>query len=332
MPTCIRCNKNISLLGRLSFDATNRQCGDCVQELRTHALVAEKARGEALSRFRQFFLSITSSRLISEEDWQSLTGGAANDRLDLKDALAYVLGDALHFLEKTLTFFYADGEISEEDDNYLRTMIQILEIPQSHAAPLLQRLGYLKNLTDIKRGLLPTVTPRVHVESDETCHLDVGALSPKDTARSATNISGQLLATNKKLYFLSQSGGFDIQWKRIMRIERQQTGVYLQLSTKKGNGYYHVGDPMYVEAVLETIVKMVNRGLVTQFSDAATRHIPQDVKTAVWQRDQGKCVQCGAASYLEFDHIIPFGKGGASTVNNVQLLCRKCNLAKGGRL
>jgi hypothetical protein len=332
MPTCIRCNKNVGLLGRLTYNTSTRQCGDCERVLREQARAAEQSRAEALHRFRQYFLSITSSRLISEEDWQGLTGGAAHGGLDLGDALAHVLGDALHFLEKSLTFFYADGEISEDEDRYIRTMVAVLEIPPGHATPLLGRLNYLKNLTEIKRGLLPSVVPRFHIESGETCHLEIDAVYRKEMARSVAHVGGHLVATNKKLYFLSQSGGFDVQWKRIMRIERQPSGVYLQLSTKKGNGYYQVADPMLVEAVLETIVKMANRGLVSQFADAASRHIPQDVKIAVWQRDRGKCVQCGESSYLEFDHIIPFGKGGASTFNNVQLLCRKCNLAKGGRL
>ncbi|MGV0157167.1 HNH endonuclease [Rhodococcus sp. GB-02] len=43
-------------------------------------------------------------------------------------------------------------------------------------------------------------------------------------------------------------------------------------------------------------------------------------------------MECGASTYLEYDHIIPFSRGGASTEGNVQLLCRACNLAKGARV
>ena len=43
-----------------------------------------------------------------------------------------------------------------------------------------------------------------------------------------------------------------------------------------------------------------------------TRLIPSAVKLAVWKRDGGKCVQCGATDELHFDHIIPFSKGGTS--------------------
>ena len=60
--------------------------------------------------------------------------------------------------------------------------------------------------------------------------------------------------------------------------------------------------------------------------------IPQDVKVAVWQRDGGSCVQCGAASELEFDHIIPLAMGGSNTFRNLQLLCGSCNREKGASL
>ncbi len=60
--------------------------------------------------------------------------------------------------------------------------------------------------------------------------------------------------------------------------------------------------------------------------------VPQDVMDAVWRRDEGKCVECGSKENLEFDHIIPFSKGGASTYRNIQLLCEECNRRKSNKL
>jgi len=60
--------------------------------------------------------------------------------------------------------------------------------------------------------------------------------------------------------------------------------------------------------------------------------IPQDVMDKVWNRDGGKCVKCGAQENLEFDHIIPFSKGGATTYRNMQLLCKKCNIEKTNKI
>ncbi len=63
---------------------------------------------------------------------------------------------------------------------------------------------------------------------------------------------------------------------------------------------------------------------------APTRRIPSRVKVAVWKRDRGRCVICGATDDLHFDHIIPLSKGGSSYVaENIQLLCARHNLQKG---
>jgi hypothetical protein len=60
-----------------------------------------------------------------------------------------------------------------------------------------------------------------------------------------------------------------------------------------------------------------------------TRVIPSKVKVEVWQRDKGKCVNCGSMTNLHFDHMIPFSRGGTSlSAKNIQLLCMTCNLAK----
>lgn len=57
--------------------------------------------------------------------------------------------------------------------------------------------------------------------------------------------------------------------------------------------------------------------------------LPQEVRIEVWQRDSGRCVECGSQENLEFDHIIPFAMGGSSTARNLQLLCGDCNRRKG---
>jgi 5-methylcytosine-specific restriction endonuclease McrA len=60
-----------------------------------------------------------------------------------------------------------------------------------------------------------------------------------------------------------------------------------------------------------------------------SRFIPQDVRIQVAARDKGKCRECGSNEDLHFDHVIPWSKNGANTVNNIQLLCGRCNRRKG---
>ena len=54
----------------------------------------------------------------------------------------------------------------------------------------------------------------------------------------------------------------------------------------------------------------------------------------VMQRDNFKCCICGASPAkdpsveLHVDHIVPWSKGGETTIDNLQTLCSKCNLGK----
>ena len=62
------------------------------------------------------------------------------------------------------------------------------------------------------------------------------------------------------------------------------------------------------------------------------RKISSNVRKEVWNRDEGKCVRCGSREKLEYDHIIPFSKGGSNTARNIELLCEKCNRSKGAKI
>ena len=97
-------------------------------------------------------------------------------------------------------------------------------------------------------------------------------------------------------------------------------------SSGKGTGLYAVTDPELVHAVLSVAVSRANQTIVYQGTEG--RHIPRDVRQRVWQRYGGRCAQCGATQYLEFDHIVPHAKGGNNGDKNVQLLCRGCNAKK----
>ena len=69
------------------------------------------------------------------------------------------------------------------------------------------------------------------------------------------------------------------------------------------------------------------RGVRAKVSHRA-RHIPADVRAEVYKRDGGVCTfvsddgqRCGCRHALEYDHIVAVADGGASTVENLRLLC-----------
>ncbi|HEV2913188.1 MAG TPA: HNH endonuclease signature motif containing protein [Pyrinomonadaceae bacterium] len=54
-------------------------------------------------------------------------------------------------------------------------------------------------------------------------------------------------------------------------------------------------------------------------------------KREVFERDKGICQICGLAdATIQYDHKIPLERFGATVVENLQLLCRACNVEKRG--
>lgn len=84
----------------------------------------------------------------------------------------------------------------------------------------------------------------------------------------------------------------------------------------------------------EVIQELSQMGVITteDYTSKKREPIPQDVQNKVWNRDGGKCVKCGNNENLEFDHIIPFSKGGSNTYRNLQLLCQECNRKKSNNI
>ena len=66
-------------------------------------------------------------------------------------------------------------------------------------------------------------------------------------------------------------------------------------------------------------------------SSSGSRHIPAIIRRRVWARDEGRCAfvgscgRCTETSRLEFHHLIPFARGGATTLGNIALRCRSHN-------
>ena len=66
----------------------------------------------------------------------------------------------------------------------------------------------------------------------------------------------------------------------------------------------------------------------------STRVISDKLRYNVLKRDNFKCCACGASPakdssvVLHIDHIIQWSKGGATSLENLQTLCSRCNMGK----
>ena len=65
-----------------------------------------------------------------------------------------------------------------------------------------------------------------------------------------------------------------------------------------------------------------------------SRDINLRLRFQVLERDNFKCCMCGRSPAstpglaLQVDHIKPYSKGGETVIDNLQTLCKDCNLGK----
>jgi hypothetical protein len=70
-----------------------------------------------------------------------------------------------------------------------------------------------------------------------------------------------------------------------------------------------------------------------------SRHVPANVKRAVWMRDAGRCSfvgtngrRCSERAFLELHHQEPHAFGGEATVGNIALRCKPHHARDGAGL
>ena len=139
---------------------------------------------------------------------------------------------------------------------------------------------------------------------------------------------------------LTQNGLFHTAAQGFQNKERVPERVKVYEKIRNGiwayNGIFHLIDSWVEQSegrkVFKFRLELATNQHIRKEKTPILEHnrmIPSSVKAAVWKRDGGKCVVCGATNNLHFDHIIPFSKGGSSLVaENIQLMCARHNLEK----
>jgi hypothetical protein len=101
------------------------------------------------------------------------------------------------------------------------------------------------------------------------------------------------------------------------------------------------GDPAEIfdralSALLDVLARKkvgaVARPRPARATAGGSRHVPAEVRRAVWRRDGGCCAfvaksgrRCAERGFLEFHHEVPFAVGGEATLRNISLRCRAHN-------
>jgi hypothetical protein len=172
-----------------------------------------------------------------------------------------------------------------------------------------------------------------------------------------------MLRTDRKAGFVVEGAGF---WRRyrfqagklasarplrprsLAALEQLQREQPVELIEAEGRRWWWFRDSFYWEDerlsaqdVMALVVerdtrkrRRLDRAHAALHREGVARRepIPRAVRLEVWRRDGGRCIECGSDFDLQYDHVIPFSMGGATTAENLQLLCAPCNRAKGDSL
>jgi tellurite resistance protein len=299
-----------------------------------------------LTRRESLLLTVCPSRDAYVATMKSLVRSGQMDAdareqlLRLKRALAISDRDGQHFLHdaahelyrECFTMAIQDGSVSPQEKQQLSWLAEEAGLDDNQLRGYHAQIQEIERLSGYRNGRLPSLKTGKLLEGGETCHWDRACRYRYETRRSIFLASGNLLVTGKRIVFSSPEKTVSYAPSKILDIQRYAEAVELTLEARSGSGIYFVDKPLELEAILTGLVRKHKFLLSENFSSSMTRHIPDSVKREVWDRDGGRCVRCSATDYLEFDHIIPHGKGGANSVANVQILCRRCNLQKSDRI
>jgi len=79
----------------------------------------------------------------------------------------------------------------------------------------------------------------------------------------------------------------------------------------------------WVKHLIRTQVESVGLAWEPEYA-----HTPDPKRTAILERDDYECVNCGSPDELQIDHIMPKSRGGSNKPQNLQVLCGPCNRSK----
>ncbi|QLY33358.1 TerD family protein [Nocardia huaxiensis] len=296
-------------------------CRECTEEIDGY-LAAWRGRAERVLR----------TVGPGGDDWDGLWIALRYQRIEREAGQAVLRPVGHDYVERLVAFAFADGAIEQAEMDTFETAIAELGMGGPQIEDLRRRMQRGRMLTRLRSGELPVIpVTGLHLDPEERVHLNVPAIQIRQLARGPKLTEGRLICSNKKLRFTGVDTGAEMPWGRVVSVVSEGGRVVLSATSARGGATFDVADPDLAAATIEGALRVAKRLALTP-GRRDTRSIPQEVKAQVWQRDGGKCVECGDSHYLEFDHIIPISRGGATSAANLQILCRACNRSKGARI
>ncbi len=255
------------------------------------------------------------------------------DKQTLFNQSSLVINNFLHFI---LANIIADHIVEQDEINLINSLCAYFKPSQKILEEISTTIQRVNEIAKIRKGdVLSIQTNEIILKNTEIVYLhqkDVSITIRRKNTKNNEYYRGDLFVTSERIIYKSAKPQ-NIPIVNIIAFESNKNVIFITSKTATQSGEFYIGkDAEFVEAYIEQAVKRFHRQLDLRQSTNDSRYISQEIRNIVWQRCNGQCVECSSTSYLEFDHIIPFSKGGSNSANNLQLLCRACNLNKSDRI
>ena len=282
-------------------------------------------------QFTRMLKKALSDGELNQHEIEELNGFIQRNQLNRNDLMQTAQQEIANFFHFNLAVFVSNEKILPQEEQLIQNLCRYLMPNQQLVDEINQTMQMVKRIESIKKGLVePIQTNDIIVKNSEIVFLQQKNVRIRVSQKEV--LQGDLFITNERI-ILKANKAIETLISNIISVDLISDHIEIIAKTKKGSGRFYIGkDANIVNAYIDQAIRRFHRQLDLQQTTGTSRHIPAHVKNSVWVRCQGRCVECASTMYLEFDHIIPFSKGGSNSENNLQILCRSCNLEKSNRI
>lgn len=287
-----------------------------------------------LKKFQNLLRDYLSDGVLTKEEMRNLDVFCLQNNLNLQDCLIASKNDVETFLRVMLANIVSDGIVTSEEEEAINSVCHFLNPSFSLRREIEDTIIRVKNLQNIKSGNIPVLTKHtlITTNSELVWHNQPNVQLIRELKNETKAHNGEIFVTSERIIFKAYDFPVEILLRNIVDMEVDGLHFYIVGKSSRSTSRFKLNEGEILGAYIEQALNKFHRRLDLSQTANKTRSIPRDVKQSVWLRDRGQCMECRATEYLEFDHIIPFSKGGSNSVNNIQLLCRRCNLTKSDRI
>lgn len=291
---------------------------------------------EGSAFLRSLFLACIEDNVIASNEWNYLLHLTGQFGLSRDELMGLIQPQARSFVEHILADAKTDQRISNIEEGNLQWLLINLALPQDFVKYVQTEIQLLKDVELIESGKLPVVNPAkgIEIKSGEIVHWWGNATWKETKFRRDQPVEflhhGIATFCDSRFIFSALTRSQSLNYRKIVAHNGGVNWVELQVENRPADTFFLNEPTPLAYLILAAAIGAANQTRIVSIEGhtSNSRHIPRDVRQRVWQRYGGRCAECSAEEYLEFDHVIPVARGGGNFDNNIQLLCRKCNLKK----